>query len=137
MAALSGSPAAVIAVSVIVRDDQDRFLLVRRAASPQKGRWTLPGGKVEFDESLPGAAAREVLEETGVRVVVGPIAGVVSVPFPGGFYEVHGFYAQYLDGAVRAGSDAADARWVAPEDLPALTLSNGLLDYLTRYHAYP
>lgn len=69
----SGSPAAVIAVAAVVRDDQGRFLPVRRATNPQKGRWTLPGGKVEFEESLPEAVAREVLEETGVRVAVGRV----------------------------------------------------------------
>lgn len=135
--ASSGSPAAVIAVAAVVRDDQGRFLLVRRATNPQKGRWTLPGGKVEFEESLPEAVAREVLEETGVRVAVGPMAGVMSVPFAGGSYEVRDFYAQYLGGAVRAGSDADDARWFTAEELPALPLTQDLLDYLTRYNVYP
>jgi 8-oxo-dGTP diphosphatase len=65
------------------------------------------------------------------------MAGVVSVPFAGGFYEVHDFYAQYRDGTVRAGSDAADARWFTAEELPALSLSDGLLDYLTLYNVYP
>lgn len=133
----SGSTAVVIAVAAVVRDEQGRLLLVRRATNPQKGRWTLPGGKVEFEESLPEAVAREVLEETGVRVAVGPMAGVMSVLFADGCYEVHDFYAHYRAGAVRAGSDADDARWFTPEELPALPLTQDLLDYLTRYNVYP
>jgi 8-oxo-dGTP diphosphatase len=55
--------AAVIAV--VIRDGQ--VLLVRRRNPPDAGRWGFPGGKIEFGETIAGAAVRELLEETGVR----------------------------------------------------------------------
>ncbi|MHB1172932.1 MAG: hypothetical protein ACYCZY_10670 [Lacisediminihabitans sp.] len=51
--------------------------------------------------------------------------------------EVHDFHANYLDGAVRAGDDAADARWFTPEELPDLPLTQDLLRHLNRFNVYP
>lgn len=60
----------ILAVSGVVLDDQGRVLLVRRVRDPEAGCWTVPGGRVKTGESLEQAAAREVLEETGIRVVI-------------------------------------------------------------------
>ncbi len=59
----------VAAAAVVARDD--KVLLVRRTMTPGKGKWTVPGGFVEFDEDPREAVIREVLEETGysARVV--------------------------------------------------------------------
>ncbi len=52
-----------------IRDNQLKLLLIRRAYSPHKGKWALPGGFVNMNESLDEAASRELLEETGVSGV--------------------------------------------------------------------
>ena len=59
-----------VSVGVLLRDD-DKILLVRRAVIPRIGYWAVPSGFVEYDEGAQEAAAREVLEETGLEVVVG------------------------------------------------------------------
>ena len=125
------------AAAVVVRKD-GRFLLVRRGRGPQTGRWSVPGGKVEPGESVEQAAVRETFEETGIRVRAERELGVVLVPAgPDLAYEVHDIAATCLGGALRAGDDASDARWVAPEELPRLETTDGLLGHLVRFGVLP
>src|SRR3954452_5841495 len=103
-------------VGAIVRDQQGRLLLVKRANPPGRGLWSIPGGRVEPGETARAAVAREVLEETGLHVVVTEVAGVVERDAPdGSVYVIEDFFAE-VDGArgpmrLRAGDDAAAAEW--------------------------
>ncbi|WP_343287265.1 NUDIX domain-containing protein [Gordonia sp. SID5947] len=124
----------VVGVGAVVWGSGDRLLLVLRRHPPQAGRWTFPGGKVEPGETLPEAVAREVEEETGLVVEVGRQAWVVDIPGDDDvMYEVHDFVAEYRSGTLRAGDDAADARWVAAHELDLLPLTDGLLEHLGRH----
>lgn len=123
----------ILGVGAIVWDDLDRLLLVKRAHPPQAARWTVPGGKVEPGEGLVAAVAREVLEETGLQVEVGARAWVVDIPADDVVFEVHDFVAVVRDGTLRAGDDAADARWVSVPELSELPLTSGLLEHLGRH----
>lgn len=67
-------PRHIVAVAALVTDKQGRILMIR---SPRRG-WEFPGGQVEEGEDLIAALQREVREETGVQVEVGPLAGVYS-----------------------------------------------------------
>ncbi len=93
-------------------------LLIKRGTRPGKGLWSLPGGAVETGEGLREACAREVLEETGISVRVGPLVEVVERirRDDRGRVEYHYVLLDYLCLAERtgptAGDDAADARWV-------------------------
>ena len=117
-----GEPCA----GAVVRDEAGRLLLVLRANEPSRGLWSLPGGRVESGETAPVAAAREVLEETGLEVEVGELLLTVVI----GDYDVQDFAAKVVGGSVRAGDDAAEVRWCAPEELAVMPLSPGLLDAL-------
>jgi 8-oxo-dGTP pyrophosphatase MutT (NUDIX family) len=64
-------------VSVLVRDDAGRVLLLQR---PDNGLWTIPTGGVKKGETVPEAAVRECLEETGLEVEITGIVGVFSTP---------------------------------------------------------
>ncbi|MFB4298884.1 NUDIX hydrolase [Actinomadura sp. NTSP31] len=118
-------------VGGIVRDGAGRLLLVRRGRPPGAGLWSVPGGRVEPGEDDAAAVARELKEETGLDVAVGALAGSVDRPGPGGVvYEIHDYAAEAVGGALRAGDDAADVRWVTAAELRELPLTEGLVEAL-------
>lgn len=123
----------ILAVSVLIFDESGRLVLVRRGKNPQMGRWAIPGGSVENGETLDEAAAREALEETSLRVVVGEDLTTVHIPTgPDSQYEVHCFATTLLGGSLQAGDDAAEALWVSPEDLDDFELTTGLRATLSK-----
>lgn len=130
-------PCAEVAVGAIVRRGDD-LLLVRRGRGAAVGKWSVPGGRVEFGEPLERAVAREVLEETGLTVVVTGFAGWVERigddPFPY-HYVILDFFASLAEPAgvtPRAGDDAAEVRWVPIDSLGAVDLVDGLRAFLAQ-----
>ena len=98
-------------------------LLIKRGKPPYQGDWSMPGGKQEWGETLHQAAHREVLEETGVTITDLKLIDVVDGMFrePGGAITSHltlvDYRAVWVDGELRAGDDATEARWVPVADL--------------------
>jgi len=119
-----------LAVSgAIFRDD--KILLVRRARSPGKGFYSLPGGRVEFGESLHDALRREVDEETGLRIEIVGLAGwreVLPGPTGGGHYLIMSFAARWMANEPALNEELDDFKWLAPDDvgLGDLKLAGGL-----------
>jgi 8-oxo-dGTP diphosphatase len=108
---------------------EDRVLLVKRAHEPLKGEWSLPGGAVEVGEMLHDAVVREVREETGLDVQVGPVVEVLDRVHrtADGRVEYHFVVIDYLctltGGTLANNSDAADARWVPVDELTPFALT--------------
>lgn len=104
-----------LTVDAVVFDAAGRLLLIRRRQAPFKGRYALPGGFVEYGETLEDAARRELHEETGVKPLTQRLIGVYSSPKrdPRG----HTVSAAYLMRVGRvtpkAGDDASSAAFVA------------------------
>ena len=112
-----------VGVGVVVHDDQDRLLLVRRARGDGKGLWALPAGFVDADEDPRAAAARECLEETGLAVQVGDVIDVYASNGGAASFFLS-FHAQVTGGALQAADDADDAGWFAHDDLPELAFES-------------
>jgi 8-oxo-dGTP diphosphatase len=106
-----------------------RVVLVRRAHAPLQGQWTLPGGTVEAGETLEAAVIREMREETGFEVEVGPVLEVFDRIERDAEQRVryHHVIVDYLcravGGALCAADDAAEAVLADPADLDAWGLT--------------
>jgi len=127
-----------LAVSAAIFRD-GRVLLVRRARRPGLGLYSLPGGRVEYGETLAQALAREVTEETALGIAVVGLAGwreVVPDPARGtaGHYVILSFAARWASGEVRLNDELDDAQWRAPGDFAGLTTTEGLADMVAAAH---
>lgn len=118
----------IVGVGAVVVDGS-RVLLVKRGRPPLMGAWSLPGGAVEVGETLTAALQREVLEETGLVVSVGPIVDVLDriTTDAEGRVTYHYVLIDYvctpIGGTLSGGSDALDARFVHGQDLDSFDLS--------------
>lgn len=119
-------------------DDAGRLLLIKRANPPSAGTWSVPGGRCRPGESRADACVREVAEETGLAVRPLRSAGRVERDGPGRTrYDIEDFVCALLGGELRAGDDAADARWVNAAELAGLELAPLLYDWLAEHDLLP
>lgn len=106
-----------------------KILLVRRARSPAKGVYSLPGGRVEFGEALQTALAREIDEETALRVEIVGLAGwreILPGTGGGGHYLIMSFAARWTAGEPRLNDELDDFKWLVPDALGDLNVTDGL-----------
>jgi mutator protein MutT len=122
--------------AVVVRDGE--VLIVKRKYEPLAGQWSIPGGAVELGETLESCVVREMREETGLEVAVGPVIEVFDriTKDEQGLVRYHFVLVDYLcwpvGGGLMAGSDVADARFVDPADLGQYQLTVKATDVIAR-----
>ena len=129
---------------MIVRET--RALIIKRAHEPRKGEWSLPGGLLELGESLQDAVRREIKEETGLEVEIGPIietfdrihrddAGRIRYHF-----VIVDFVCWSDEGEAVAGSDAEGVAWVEAHEIDDYAVNAHAKDVILRglnYHQQP
>ncbi|MEZ4600006.1 MAG: (deoxy)nucleoside triphosphate pyrophosphohydrolase [Syntrophotaleaceae bacterium] len=95
-----------------------RILITRRPLEKQQGGlWEFPGGKLHGDESPEEGLKRELLEELGIEIVVGPIFEVAYYRYEWGPVVVLAYPCRQVSGVVR-NLEVAEHRWIEPEEFP-------------------
>ncbi len=130
----------LVGVGILIRQG-DKYLLIQRAAEPDKGLWSVPGGMIEIGERSTEAAVREVYEETGLVVEILRILDVIDkiimdenkVKF---HFVIVDYIAEYKSGTLKASSDALNARWVTAEEFRDYELSPTLMVLLKKIGLY-
>ena len=115
--------------------EDGRILLVRRNINPSKGKWTFPGGFVDWGETVAGAALRETLEETGLRVDLDGLVGVYS--YPDAPVVIVVYRARVAGGALQLNHEIQEFAWLSPGEIPWDDLAfpstrHALRDFLSR-----
>lgn len=127
----------IIAVAAVIIED-NRFVLVKRGTPPHQGEWTIPGGILECGESLREAVIREAKEETSLTVKPVALVEVFEriirnqegrIQF---HYVIMDYLCEVIDGTLRAGEDADDARWLTQAELNDLQVTEGTLQVLKK-----
>lgn len=111
---------------VVIRDNC--VLLIRRGREPLKGEWSIPGGMLELGENMEDGVKREVLEETGLKIVPLEVLTVFDRIQKNGkrvryHYVIVDYVCRPTGGRLKSGSDVLDARWVKREELPRFRIT--------------
>lgn len=108
------NPLNVVGTLPVLADG--RVLLCKRNIEPRFGKWTLPAGFMELNETTAEGAARETDEEAGAQIEMGPLFSLLNVPHAG---QVHLFYrATLLSDQFNPGFETIEARLFTEEEVP-------------------
>lgn len=131
-------PCPIVGVGAVIFVDDRQIVLVKRHNEPLAGQWSLPGGALELGETLEAGVAREVLEETGLVVDVGPVVELFDriLKDDAGNLEYHYVLVDYLcrsrGGTLAAGSDVDEVALADPTALGPFHLTEKAQSVIAR-----
>jgi 8-oxo-dGTP diphosphatase len=127
-----------VGVGAVIVDESARVLLVKRRFEPLAGQWSLPGGGVDVGETLEACVIREMREETGLDVEVGPVIEVFDRIMHDGdgrvqyHYVLVDYVCRPIGGRLAAASDVADVAWVPSDGLAPFGLTDKATEVIGR-----
>jgi 8-oxo-dGTP pyrophosphatase MutT (NUDIX family) len=133
----------VPSANAVVINDAGELLMIQRS---DNGNWAIPGGAMDLGESLPRTAIRETAEETGVDVAITGLVGIFTDPRHVILYTSNGevrqefsvvFTARPIGGAPTPSSESTQVRWIAPDEVGALTMDRSMRMRLDHFFASP
>lgn len=108
-----------------VYNDQDEILLIKRGVQPAKGKWALPSGFVEADETPEETAVRELQEETGLKGMITGLIGVYTEPTRMyGNVILMAYNIRLVGGTLHAGTDSSEARFFRTNQIPKIPFAS-------------
>jgi ADP-ribose pyrophosphatase YjhB (NUDIX family) len=122
---------------IVVADERNRILLVKRNVEPKIGAWCLPGGFIELDEKPEEAALRELQEETGLTGRIVSMLGAIG-QHSEQYHTVLilGYAVGDIKGELRAGDDASDIAYFGLGELPEIPFESHR-EFIERYSSLP
>jgi mutator protein MutT len=119
-----------VAAGILV--DGERVLIARRQERDhQGGRWEFPGGKRHVGETVTECLRREMVEEIGIDVTVGPLWRALTHVYPDRRVSIYFYICEAKDGSVPRAIECDEIRWVRPAELSALPFVEGDLVVLS------
>jgi 8-oxo-dGTP diphosphatase len=113
-----------IGSALLVQDEKSRILLGQRNKDPQRGSWVIPGGKIHAFERIAEAAVRELQEETGLTVEVGPQFKAYEIVNPPNEHRIVIYsWARAIGGRPKASDDLSDVRFFSADELSNILLT--------------
>ena len=114
-----------LTTDIFIFDDKTNFILIKRKNEPFKNSWALPGGFVEYGESVEMSAVREAKEETSIDVELIDLVNVYSKPDrdPRGHTITIAYTAKGNMDNRKADSDACEIGLFSPKDLDNIELA--------------
>lgn len=111
-----------LTVDPIIITDDGKVVLVKRSFDPYKDHWALPGGIVEYGETVEDAVAREAKEETGFYIKIEKLVGVYSDPKrdPRGHFVSVCFLSKIVGGELKTSEETKDVRLFSKDELKSL-----------------
>ena len=130
--------APLVGVGVVIFNDKNQVVLIKRGNEPKKGLWAIPGGNVELGEQVSETAIREVKEECNINIELRDLLGVVDLILKdsGGKVQYHyvliDYLAQYSGGELKPQSDVSEAGWFYQNELEKLDIPEVTLKVLEK-----
>jgi 8-oxo-dGTP diphosphatase len=125
----------VPAVRLIILNASGRVLILRRGPGTAEGLWCLPGGKVDYGDTVEEAAARELEEETGLHATSLRFLFYQDSlpPTPGTMHCINFYLECTVEGTLVLNEESVEAQWIGPEDLPRFSIAFRNDEGLVRY----
>ena len=103
----------------------NKILLIKRAKEPGLGKWAVPGGRIEENETAEECLKREFKEETGLDIEPLKLTGIYSEPDRDPRKIIGAAYiVKRIGGELKAGDDAGEVKWVALDSIPELAFDH-------------
>jgi 8-oxo-dGTP diphosphatase len=130
-------PALGVAAKAIVRDEAGRILLIKRSehSKTDPGYWDLPGGKMDYGETLAETLIREAREETGLLIDVGPVIHVCHFSKEPFWVTCVTFACDCAGGEISLSSEHGDSAWIELSEIPERTYARAIREQLDAYVA--
>lgn len=111
-----------LAVAIVIVREGKVLMGLRADGTRQSGKWSIPAGFVDRGESVEDAAVREMAEETGLRITLGPVLKIISGK--GEPVVLLVYPAVSVEGTPVVGDDLAELGWFSPDSLPELAFGH-------------
>ena len=133
----------ILGVGTVILRNNSEVLIIERASEPDKGKWSIPGGLVEYNENPQFTAKRETFEETTLEVEIGSLIDVVNkiiyddqkkIKY---HFVILDYLAKFYNGIAKPSDDAKSLIWCNYNDLPSYSYPDTIIELFKKVNIWP